>query len=146
MQVFENILERLQEKAIQAEKDIGLSDTSNEASASSGMWIAFDEAISIVQDEVKKYNNGWIPTSERMPEEHDSMFATLKGTDKWNDAMFEKTSDVVNVTVVDKKGKAVTTRANTVDGKWNCDLLRLNKSYQITHWQPKPEPYQPKEE
>lgn len=29
----------------------------------------------------------WIPVSERLPEEHDSIFAKLYGTDKWSDAL-----------------------------------------------------------
>lgn len=34
--------------------------------------------------------NGWTPVSERLPEEHDSIFAKLKGTDNWKRGMFEK--------------------------------------------------------
>lgn len=83
----------------------------------------------------------WIPCSERLPEEHDSMFAKFKGTDRWDNAMFEKTSDTVIVTVSDTKGGVVTTHAHTTDGNWKCDLLRVNKSYRITAWMPLPEPY-----
>lgn len=86
-------------------------------------------------------NNGWIPISERLPKEHASVFAKFKGTDKWNNAMFEKISDIVNVTVVDESGEGVTTHAHLVDGKWSCDLLKVNKAYRITAWQPLPEPY-----
>ena len=107
---------------------------------------AFSRAIEIVKQEAEQYNNGWIPCSERLPEEYDSIFVKLKGTDKWNDAMFEKTSDVVNVTVVDVYRNRITTVAHTVDGKWHCDLLRINKSYQIIAWNPLPEPYQQKGE
>ena len=34
-----------------------------------------------------------------LPKEHDSIFARLKGTAKWNPHMFEKISDHVDVTV-----------------------------------------------
>lgn len=44
--------------------------------------------------------NRWIPVNERMPIEYDSIFAALKGTDKWKNGMFEKTSKNVLVTVV----------------------------------------------
>lgn len=101
-----------------------------------------ETGLSPEQIEDMEYKNGWIPCSERLPKEHDSIFAKAKGTDKWNDAMFEKVSDVVNVTVVDKKGNATTTYAHTTDGDWNCDLLRVNKSYRIIAWQPLPEPYE----
>ena len=88
-------------------------------------------------------SNGWIPVSERLPEEHQSIFAKFKGTDKWNDAMFEKISDEVNVTVVSEKGDATTTHAHTNDGKWSCDLLKVNKTYRVIAWQPLPQPYHP---
>ena len=106
---------------------------------------AYHNVKSIVNELVEKYKNGWILCSDMLPEEHDSIFAKFKGTGKWNDAMFEKISDEVNVTVVGENGKRTTTHAHTVDGEWNCDLLRANKSYQIIAWQPLPAPYQRKE-
>ena len=86
-------------------------------------------------------NNGWILVEEKMPPEHDSIFAKLKGTDRWRKPMFEKTSDRVQVTVEDKNGKCTTTTATTVDGQWHCDLLGMCKDYKITAWQPLSEPY-----
>ena len=86
-------------------------------------------------------NDGWIPCSERLPEEHDSIFAKFKGTKKWNESMFEKISNEVNVTVADENGNGTTTHAHTVDGKWRCDLLKCNKTYRIIAWKELPEPY-----
>ena len=106
----------------------------------------WDKAIEIVKQEAAEYNNGWIPCSVSMPEERDSMFAKLKGTRKWNDSMFEKISEEVNVTISDENGDKVTTHAYTIDGKWKCDLLRFQKRYSVISWQPLPEPYQPKGE
>ena len=89
-------------------------------------------------------NDGWIPCdSGLMPMEHDSIFASYKGTRKWKDAMFEKVSDEVNVTVSDENGNSTTTHAHTVDGKWDCDLLKYNKSYKVIAWQPLPTSYKP---
>ena len=105
-----------------------------------------NKTIEIVKQEAAEYNNGWIPCDVEMPKEHDSIFTEYKGTEKWNDNMFEKTSDTVNVTVVNGYGNRRTTHAYTTDGKWSCDLLRLNKSYRIIAWQPLPQPYQPKGE
>lgn len=90
----------------------------------------------------KDNNNGWILVKEKMPPEHDSIFAKLKGTNRWIKPMFEKTSDRVQVTVEDKNGKCITTTATTVDGQWRCDLLRMCKDYKITAWQPLSEPYE----
>lgn len=70
---------------------------------------AFDKAIDVVRGFATDTNDdysGWIPCSSgRLPEERESIFAKYKGTDKWNDAMFEKISDVVNVTVTDEEGR-----------------------------------------
>lgn len=99
----------------------------------------------IINDITVQVNDGWIPCSSgKMPMEHDSIFANYKGTRKWNDCMFEKISDEVNVTVADENGNGTTTHAHTVDGKWECDLLKCNKTYKVIAWQPLPQPYKPK--
>ena len=101
---------------------------------------AFNKAIEIVNELAEEYNNGWIPCSERLPEEHDSIFAEVKGTDKWRDGMFEKTSDDVNVTVKYENGTVKTKTMRTIDGKWNIDSVL---KCEVTHWQPLPAaPYQ----
>ena len=98
--------------------------------------------VKIVGNE-EQHNDGWIPCSERLPEEHDSMFATLKGTSKWNDAMFEKVSDDVNVTVEFEDGTRKTKTMHTVDGEWKNDSF-INM--EIIAWRPLPEPYKEDEE
>ena len=85
-------------------------------------------------------NEGWIYCSDSMPPEHESIFARFKGTPKWTSGMFEKTSDVVNVTVMNSKGDAVTTHATTTDGRWSCDLLKIDSSNKIIAWRPLPKP------
>lgn len=82
----------------------------------------------------------WIPCSERLPEEHDSMFAKFKGTNKWNTAMFEKSSDEVIVTIEFGDGKRKTTTSKTMDGMWKIekDIFSPKK---VIAWQPLPEPY-----
>ena len=41
-------------------------------------FIDIDEAISIVNQLAEEYNNGWIPCSERLPEEEGKYLVTLK--------------------------------------------------------------------
>ncbi len=82
---------------------------------------------------------GWIACSERLPEEHDSMFAKFKGTEKWDSAMFEKISDDVNVTVEFEDGKRKTKTLHTVDGKWNGGQRGVK--FKVVAWQPLPEEY-----
>ena len=80
----------------------------------------FGNAANTIEELSEKLKNGgWIPCRERLPEEHDSMFAKFKGTEKWDSAMFEKISDDVNVTVEFENGKRKTKTLHTVDGKWN---------------------------
>lgn len=100
---------------------------------------ALDMAIETLKREC------WIPVEERLPEEHTTMFAKLKGTPKWRESMFEKMSGTVNVTVMDCKGDVCVTHAHTVDGKWLCDLLRWRKGDRIIAWIPLPEPYRQEE-
>lgn len=87
----------------------------------------------------------WIPVSDRLPDEHDSMFAEFKGTSKWTKGMFEKISDNVNVTVKfenDKlAGKKSTTTSHTVDGRWACEK-EYGVRMKVIAWQPLPEPYE----
>ena len=78
----------------------------------------------------------WIPCSERLPEEYESIFAKFKGTDQWRRAMFEKMSDNVNVTVEFEDGTRKTMKGYTVDGKWKPDTAVKCK---VIAWQTLPE-------
>ena len=85
--------------------------------------------------------SGWIYCGDgkNLPEEYDSMFAKLKGTEKWDSAMFEKISDDVNVTVEFENGERKTKTLHTVDGKWNGGQRGVK--FKVIAWQPLPEPY-----
>ncbi len=86
----------------------------------------------------------WIPVSERPPEERDSIFAKLKGTDKWKTGMFEKTSGTVIATVCSNDGSHRTTTAHTNDGRWKVNTLLGGE--EVVAWMPLPEPYHIAEE
>lgn len=60
----------------------------------------------------------WIPVSERLPEEHDSIFAKLYGTDKWSDALWRTQSKEVLVTLEYEDGIRTVKSSHTTDGKW----------------------------
>ena len=81
----------------------------------------------------------WILCSERMPEEHETMFAKLKGTDKWNNSMFEKCSVNVNVTSILPDGSRIVEAMHTIDGEW-CQTSKIVKR-NIIAWRPFPEAY-----
>ena len=134
MNVFEKIREKLKETKTKGYVT-GITNNPYEFGACS----ALDRAVEIVNQVEQEHNNGWIPCSERLPEEHDSMFAKLKGTDKWSDAMFEKISDDVNATVEFEDGTRKTMTLHTNDGKWNTNnrIVKFN----VIAWQPLPQPY-----
>lgn len=82
----------------------------------------------------------WIPVSERLPEEHDSVFAKFKGTLRWNKSMFEKMSKSVIVTSEFEDGSRIAEKAYTVDGVWNLEVKGVSRK--VIAWMPFPEPYQ----
>ena len=88
---------------------------------------------------VDEKSNGWIPVSERLPEEHDSIFAKFKGTDNWKRGMFEKTSKYVIATVAFDDGTVLVEQAHTTDGIWRTDKKFLGGT--VVAWMDYPEPY-----
>lgn len=84
----------------------------------------------------------WIPVSERLPEERDSIFAKLYGTEKWRNAMFRKTSNTVIITVEFKDGTRQTAPCHTIDGEWNQSMKGMGK---VLAWMPLPDPWKEEE-
>lgn len=84
----------------------------------------------------------WILCSERMPEEHDSIFSRFYGTEKWRNAMFRKTSDTVICTVQYRDGTRQTAPCYTIDGEWNQSIKGMGK---VLAWMPLPEPWKGEE-
>ena len=82
---------------------------------------------------------GWISTKERLPSEHDSLFANHPHLSKH---MWAKESDDVIVYVVFPDGTGRATEGRLRDGKWNTKISPALEPV-ITHWMPLPEP--PKE-
>lgn len=99
------------------------------------------EMIEQIKDDLEQdeKENGWIPVSERLPEEHDSIFAKFKGTDNWKRGMFEKTSKYVIATVVFDDGTVLVEQAYTTDGIWKMDKKVLGGT--VVAWMDYPEPY-----
>ena len=105
------------------------------------MVATFYQIARWIEDAPTVVTSGWIPVTERLPEMHDSIFARFKGTDRWVEDMWEKSSDVVLVSVQGpaKNNKAVAS-AFLKDGKWS--EVRIGaKDYKIIAWMPLPDPY-----
>lgn len=93
-----------------------------------------------MEREAKHCHDEWIYCGDgkNLPEEHDSIFAKIKGTGKWNGSMFEKLSDDVNVTVEFEDGKRKTMTLRTIDGKWEVGRILKPK---VIAWRPLPDMY-----
>lgn len=148
---FEKILEKMEEKLRKSEEryhryldDSNLTCMFDRSDIEEKRVDTINEMLEIVQEVAEEYKDGWTPCSERLPEEHETMFAKLKGTDKWDSAMPEKISDDVNVTVEFEDGKRKTKTMHTIDGKWKTDINIVK--FKVIAWQPLPEPYQQKGE
>lgn len=98
------------------------------------------EVVNIIEEQsTVDSKDNWIPCSEGLPKERDSIFAKFKGTSTWNNAMFEKTSDDVNVTIEFPNGERMTRTMHTTDGKWNLNFRSIDQK--IVAWQPLPDPF-----
>lgn len=114
-----------------------------------GAFSAYDDSYDVVihcetEEEQKKVierlkAKNWIPVSERLPEEYDSIFAKFKGTDNWKRGMFEKTSKYVIATVIFDDGTVLVEQAHTTDGIWRTDNEVLGGT--VVAWMEYPEPY-----
>lgn len=81
----------------------------------------------------------WIPISERLPEEHDSVFAKLYGTDKWRSELWRTTSNRVIATIKYNDGTVIVKDAFTHDGEWTVE--KRNTNCKVIAWMPFPNPY-----
>lgn len=126
-----------------------MSDGMTLVQSEDGTFSAYDDSYDVVihcetEEEQKKVierlkAKNWIPVSERLPEEYDSIFAKLKGTDNWKRGMFEKTSKYVIATVAFDDGTVLVEQVHTTDGIWRTDKKVLGGT--VVAWMDYPEPY-----
>lgn len=134
MNVLEKIFEELEERG------------NIQFSSYSKPLIAVEDVLKIIRSHMDdEDNDGWIPVEERLPEEHDSIFAKFKGTSKWGGVMWEKQSDEVNVTYELEDGTRKATTSYTLDGVWKLEKESKVVKKKVVAWQPLPEPYRSKE-
>ena len=99
----------------------------------------WNSAIDLIKNAPTIEERKWIPCSDRLPEEHESVWAKAKGTDRWSEAMWEKQSDEVIVTELFEDGTTRTETACTHDGEWYVRVKIIKRK--IIAWMPLPEPY-----
>ena len=120
---FEKILERLEETSV--------CEDNRTCNYCQRNWcplllIERDEVEKIVNEVSEEYNNGWIACSERLPEKNGMYLCTQNSYD------LATNKNIIRVS---------TELVEFYNGKW-----RRAENLVVTHWQPLPEPYQPKGE
>ena len=122
---FEKILEKLEEEKIR------LKTVRNNCIALSDKEVcgiedkAYTFCKKIVHEVAEKYNCGWIPCSERLPEKNGMYLCTQNTYD------LATNKNIIRVS---------TELVEFYNGKW-----RRAKNLVITHWQPLPEQYKQEE-
>lgn len=103
-------------------------------------------AMALLRKLVNKADSfAWIPISEKLPDEHDSIFARLYGTDKWDDAFWRTRSKEVLVTIEYENGERTVKSSHTTDGKWWIEKGTTLSKFKVIAWMPMPEPYKENE-
>ena len=100
-EVFGKIIDELKQESIIVDDDAG------------------NRAVEIIEQAAAEYNNGWIPCSERLPEENMEVIVTISEMD----------------------GSNYTSTSWLQDGVWIIKKTPLQPT--VIAWQPLPEPYQP---
>ena len=108
--VFEKIIEKLEEREVQA-----YAKTDTDAA-----YTAYRNAIEIVEQSSIEYNNGWIPCSERLPEDDSICIVTVE---------YPNNETVVDYGWFDRIGVC-----------WYVGIQEFRTS-NIIAWQPLPLPY-----
>ena len=142
--VFEKIVEKLEEQKKGNPFVYGKNDKSRDASVSRQ---TLDYAIEIVKQAAEKYNNGWIPCSERFPEECAPVNVTW--INRKPESYYAKIKDVpFSATAVYYNSQWYWYSSTCVDylseyGKNDFDLV--DKDIDIIAWMELPSAYRPKE-
>lgn len=95
------------------------------------------ETLQELADKAESFE--WIPVSEKLPDEHDSVFAKSYGTDEWNNMFWRTTSNRVIATIKYNDVTVIVKEAFTHDGEWTVEKKNIN--CKVVAWMPLPKPY-----
>ena len=88
-EAFEKIIEKLEEAKSNVPVNRLLDDIIKDKPKELGQLMAYNKAIEIVKQEADQHNNGWIPCSERLPEEDEKVYISTK-TEREYDGVYTK--------------------------------------------------------
>ena len=147
-EVFDKILEKLEElKKAEIERDdlcdeegFGDGEEIYEDGKSQGRFEQAVRIIEIVKQTAAEYNNGWIPCSERLPEEYGDYLVAWRPLSMSDEDIMKKVGREVphfyEIVEYDPDDEAL----------WIGSIEQAKGEYEIIAWKPLPEPYQPKGE
>ena len=121
----EKVVDELEEAKGNVPVNRLLDDIIKEKPKELGQLIAYDKAIKIVKQEAEQYNNGWIPCSERLPEEAFGCLVTVMDCEPSTQTDFEN----ILPYFVGYDGETW----NDADGK--------EIPFEVIAWMPLPQPY-----
>lgn len=99
------------------------------------------KSMDLLKDLANKANAfDWIPVSEKLPDEHDSIFAKLYETDVVNDMLWRTRSKDVLVTIEYENGARTVESSHTTDGKWWIEKKTTVSKFKVIAWMPLPKP------
>lgn len=119
--VFEKIVEKLEKLADEAYKSYCIGFNSDDRAE----YDAYINAIEIVKQEADQYKGGWIPCSDRLPEEAFGCLVTVIDCNPVTQKEFEN----ILPYVVGYDGNG-----------WN-DIDGETIPFEVIAWMPQPEPY-----
>lgn len=139
-----DMLENDESQAVALQRELALRQAQLDcAAASSAVLKKQNEQMRDAAAQVTKLaaeaavERDWIRVEDRLPEEHESIFAKAYGTKRWADGMFRTISDEVLACVAFEDGHKMTMTLRTHDGAWA--LSSVHRGH-VTHWMPLPEP------
>ena len=128
-EVFDKIIEELEEyrdeNLVEHDSEMANHCKQDCNDVSDCTLCVWDKAIEIVKQEAEKYNNGWIPCSEKLPELRQDVLVTVKYTG-----------------FMGMHGYWIKTGRMEAENDWWGDCA----GGEVIAWQPLPEQYKPKEE
>ena len=139
--IDEKVLLQSRPEALNDKMDMGLQ---NQKGGYNNGW---NDCLFMFIDRIKKQPKvgEWIPVTERLPEEHDSAFAKLYGTDRWGNNLWRARSEEVLVTLEYEDGIRTVKSSHTTDGKWWIEKETTLSKFKVIAWMPMPEPMKEEE-